>query len=114
MKWMMTIIVSYIWSTSFGGEEYRDFTDQQGRTIKAKLVSFDSKSGKVTIERDNQREATVPQSIFSNEDQNYINRWVKNFLLSDKKSCSYSIDEIKGELSDYPTVLVKYKCQRFY
>jgi hypothetical protein len=100
MKWFTTIVVALL-SLSSIGEEYRIFTDQQGRTIKAKIVSFDSKTGKITIERDNRRKATVSPSAFCEEDQEYITQWAKGVLLKDKSAVSFSISTIPGKYSEY-------------
>ena len=104
MKWITTVIITHLCLTAFGDEGYRSFTDQQGRIIKAKLISFDSKSGKVTIERDNRHKATVPPNIFSSGDQAYIKQWMKVFLLSDKSNFVIGIDENEGELSDFKNI----------
>ena len=100
MKWFTLITIALLSLTSLG-EEYRTFTDQQGRIIKAKLISFDSKSGKITIERNNRKKATVSPTIFSNEDQTYINQWAKASLLNDKRNIKFSIAENIGDLSEY-------------
>jgi hypothetical protein len=56
-------------------DDYRSFTDTQGRTISAKILKVDERAGKVTLEADNKKRATVPISIFSETDQEYINAW---------------------------------------
>lgn len=58
-------------------EEYRVFTDGEGREIRAKIVRIDIRSRKITLERENQRKATVPLNIFSEPDQVYIREWLK-------------------------------------
>ncbi|MDZ8117818.1 hypothetical protein [Pontiella agarivorans] len=97
MKSVMLFFFILCCITSFGDDEYRSFTDLQGRTIKAKLVSFDSKNGKVTIERDNRKRATVSPGIFSVEDQEYIGSWIKIFLLKDGRSLKIDIDSSEKE-----------------
>ena len=56
--------------------DYREFTDAQGRKITAKIVFYNVDKDKVTIQLKGQRSnKTVPISIFSNEDQQYIKSW---------------------------------------
>ena len=55
--------------------EYRDFMDTQGRAIRGRVLKYDARSKKVTIERDNKQSTTVPIDIFSEADQNYIIEW---------------------------------------
>ena len=71
-------------------DEYRDFTDTQGRTIRGRIVSYDDASGDVRFERDNGRTAKVSIKIFSEPDQNYIRQWsvASDFL----KASSFKID----------------------
>tara|TARA_A100001015_G_scaffold18254_1_gene21173 strand:+ start:3309 stop:4082 length:774 start_codon:yes stop_codon:yes gene_type:complete len=94
----LTIIVAHLCLPSYCDEEYRSFSDQQGRTIKAKLLFFDPIKNKLIIERDNRRRATVSPSVFSVEDQNYIHKWTKAYLLKDKRNVTYSIDENVGDV----------------
>ena len=56
-------------------DDYRVFTDNQGRIIKVKIIKVDKKTKKVTLERENKKKATVSISIFSETDQEYINTW---------------------------------------
>lgn len=59
-------------------EVYRQFTDKEGRTINAKIISVDSDKKKVTLERKNKKRATVPINIFSISDQETILAWESN------------------------------------
>ncbi|VGO11549.1 hypothetical protein PDESU_00094 [Pontiella desulfatans] len=82
--------------SSFGDGEYRTFTDQDGREIKAKLIKVDTRSGKITVERDDRRKVTVPANIFSEADQAYIKEWLaaQNFLSNSK--LRVNVDKRKG------------------
>ncbi len=61
-------------ATAFGGD-YREFSDMQGRVIKAKIVEFDSVKGKLLIEREGGKQVWVRPSVFSEPDQDYIKEW---------------------------------------
>jgi len=54
---------------------YREFTDQQGRKIKARVLDYDEKSDIVRIQREDGKTLRVPTSIFSLKDQVYIHDW---------------------------------------
>lgn len=56
--------------TSGAEAEYRNFKDQRGRTIQARVLSVNG--DEVSIERADGRQFTVPVSIFSQTDQDYI------------------------------------------
>jgi hypothetical protein len=105
MKWFIMMICTQLCLSALSDDMYRDFTDTQGRKIQAKLVSFDSKSGKVTIERNNHRKVTVSPTIFDDSDQAYIQQWVKGFLLSNKTNFSIKIDEEESKLSEFEKVV---------
>lgn len=56
--------------TTDGPGEHREFKDQRGRTVVARVV--DVGDNKVTIERRDGRKFTVDISVFSQADQDYI------------------------------------------
>ena len=52
--------------------EYRDFLSADGKTMRGRVLRFDTRANEVTIERDNKKVFTVPVTVFSKEDQGYI------------------------------------------
>lgn len=82
---------------AFSAGEYRTFTGKDGREIQAKIIKVDSRSDKVTVERDNRRRITVPATIFSDADQTYIKEWVaaQDFMSSSK--LKVSVEKEKGK-----------------
>ncbi len=56
-------------------DEYRTFTDTQGRTMEAKLLEVDPSRGRVHIECDDGRRVWVAPRIFSEKDQEYLRKW---------------------------------------
>ncbi len=86
MKWMIAVLVWGMCWSCFSAEDYRIFTDKEDRSVEAKVVKFDPRSGKVTLERRNHRKVTVLASIFSEADQDYIEEWlsVQDFLSNSK------------------------------
>jgi len=86
MKWMIAGLVWGMCWSCFSAEDYRIFTDNEDRTVEAKIVKFDARSGKVTLESRKRRKVTVMATIFSEEDQDYIKEWisVRDFLSNSK------------------------------
>jgi len=77
MRLIALILMVCISLSAYSEETYRDFMDTQGRTVRAKILSFDGHSKKLKIQRDNGKVVSVPASIFSTEDQVYIQSWLK-------------------------------------
>ncbi len=66
--------------------QYRDFMDSQGRTIRGRILRYDAKKRAVTMERDNKKMVTVPLTIFSDKDQEYILEWEFNKVFLSQSS----------------------------
>ncbi len=65
---------------------YRTFTAQDGRTLKAKILSYDAGSDKVQIQREDKKKLTVPSASFSEKDQTYIQKWhIGQVFISESK-----------------------------
>jgi hypothetical protein len=71
---------------SIHAQTYRTFTDSQLRTIEARILSYDTATGKFQIERksDRKRFWVMPEN-FSKYNQDYFNEWIAaNQILSEK------------------------------
>lgn len=74
--WFCGLLVLYCAAVSCGAQtgdgagEYRTFADRQGRAIEARVLEVGG--GKVTIERRDGKQFTVPISTFSAADQEYL------------------------------------------
>jgi hypothetical protein len=77
---------------------YRDFMDAQGRTIRGRVLRYDAKQRKVTIERDNKKVFTVPLRTFSDEDQKYILQWEFNKVFLSESS--FKIEAQRKKVKD--------------
>lgn len=98
----------------FGGyaDEYRVFTDREGRIIKAKVIKFNPRSKKVTVERDDRRRITVPASIFSDADQAYIGEWVSAQVFLSNSKLRVKVEKEKGKTKgDSQTKRAKPPCR---
>jgi hypothetical protein len=77
--------------------EYRTFTDVKGRKIQAKIIKVDSRAGKLTLERDNRKKATVPVNVFSESDQIYIHEWMASQDFMSNVKFRIQIKRLKGK-----------------
>ena len=67
------------------GVQYHSFTDLEGRKLEAKILSFDNRSGKIELERQDGKTFKVKPSLFSESDQDYILKWITaNQVLSEE------------------------------
>ncbi|QBG47001.1 hypothetical protein EGM51_06185 [Verrucomicrobia bacterium S94] len=91
-------ICCFIHSLSARGDQYRVFTDANGRSIEAKIVQLDPSGKKVTLERKNRKTATIPVNMLSEEDQNYILSWEKKSATTQLAAKQESVVLSKKEL----------------
>lgn len=75
------------------------FTDTKGRTLQASLVGYDPISKKVTVKPAHRGASTVPISIFSTADQNYIIQWSKNQSFLNERKFIVDIKRMKEKNS---------------
>lgn len=71
-----TILTCILCSTVIAkAEEFRTFTNQEGLSIIARILSYNPNSEKIQLERKGGAKAWVSPGIFSNEDQKFIKIW---------------------------------------
>lgn len=68
------------------GDEFRNFTDKNGRSIAAKILKVNAGTNKVTLQKENKKIATVPINAFCDNDQKYILTWTPENSLNDKRN----------------------------
>ncbi|MDF7825357.1 hypothetical protein P4B35_15130 [Pontiellaceae bacterium B12227] len=74
MKALITILTTCIISAN-AMEQLHEFTASDGRTLKAKVISYDGLTGKTEVEREDGKTVRVGIEAFSKDDQAYIKRW---------------------------------------
>ncbi|WP_372798468.1 hypothetical protein [Pontiella sp.] len=104
MKLMITALLFGLACAGLA-DEYRTFTDKEGREIRAKIVKSDARSGKVTLLRDNGKRATVPAQVFSDDDVAYIREWSAASQFQMNSKFKIKVDEEKKKLGDNKTAL---------
>ena len=92
------IIASLTWAAMVSGtaarEDYRLFTDRQGKTTVARIVRADERH--VTLVDSKDREFTVDQDRFLPEDRAYIDRWVRRSPDAARKAPLVEFLELQG------------------
>jgi len=65
-------------SSALAASDYHDFSDNKGRTIRGKILRYDSRKKVVTIQRENRRMGTIPLGVLSDKDQAFVRQWEFN------------------------------------
>ncbi|MFQ3270602.1 MAG: hypothetical protein ACI9A1_000918, partial [Lentimonas sp.] len=73
------VIFALFTSALLPAADFHTFKDTQGREMEAKITRVSGKD--VYIERRDGLSTKVKRSIFSKQDQSYIEEWAKNALL---------------------------------
>ncbi|MCF7848364.1 MAG: hypothetical protein K9M45_05890 [Kiritimatiellales bacterium] len=71
----LIVLFATITIAAQAAEEFREFTANDGRKLKAKVVSYDPGTEKVKVLREDGQAVTVKSVAFSREDQAYIREW---------------------------------------
>lgn len=79
---MKTLIAMFtcITLTTLAADEFREFTASDGRTLNAKVLSYDGELDTVEIQRDDLHVCCVKSTTFSEADQAYIKEWAPSSL----------------------------------
>ena len=109
MKKLITLIV--LINLSVRANEYRTFTAEDERTLKAKVVAYDATTGKVQIQREDNKKLTVPTAAFSEKDQTYITAWqaTQDFLSTAKLKLELKRNEVKSWKKEHEADLSQIK-----
>ena len=94
MKFIKLSLLSgatFLFSPS-GYSEMHAFELQDGRTIEAEEIDYDSRSGKVTLKRQDGKRIPVPANVFVEADQAYIREWDAAKAFTSDKFLKISFD----------------------
>ncbi len=85
MRLARVVFLTFFVALGCRAQSYRSFTDSQGRTIKARIVSYDATKGRINIERQEDEQCFwVSPDSFSAENRRYITEWITaNQILSE-------------------------------
>lgn len=105
---VLVLIVSSVLSGGIARAEFRDFTDQKGRTMKAELVSRDGK-GNVKLRRTDGKEFSVSPTVFSIDDQAFIRKWIESnpVQLQYRFDVEYKTEKLASQRRDFGYKKVK-------
>jgi len=103
------LICSSIWAAT----EYRTFVGTDGKVLRGRILSYNRNSRKVTIEREDKRSFQVPITVFSEEDQAYIQKWQPGGIQPDRTNkekdtgfVTLSKDEVENIAKQYADACV--------
>ena len=88
---IMAVVFSMTLTTISAEEKFREFRSSDGKSISAKLL-YHKGSGSVTMELANGKKVKVPILRFSEDDQKYLNDWVKANPPKIKYAFKYEVD----------------------
>lgn len=99
---MFTWILLLVCMTAGAQDQYRIFTTQDGRNLKAVVTMYDAISGKLQVQREDGKKVTVPISTFSEKDKVYAESWLaaRTFESSSKLQLKITREEVKTTKSD--------------
>ncbi len=92
-------------------DEFHTFTAQDGRTLRARVLSYNGATDQVQIEREDNRKLTVNSSAFSDKDQAYIAAWqaAQDFMLPSKLKLELERKEVKNWKKEHEADLSQIK-----
>ena len=97
-KWSILFVVLSLAANSQSAEKYRNFKNQSGKAIHARIVQYDAEAGKVELELKTRKKAWVEISTLSDEDQAFINQWQQDKTAEAKK---LSEEEVRAIAEQY-------------
>ena len=86
-KYLVLFMVIALAVSVQSADNYRDFTNQAGKAIHARIVQYDAEGGRVQLELKNRKKAWVEISTLSEADQAYTKQW------DQEKSTAVSVPE---------------------
>ena len=78
------LIAFFVCSSIWAATEYRTFMGTDGKVIRGRVIAYNRNLRTVTIEREDKRSFQVAITVFSEEDQAYIQKWKTGRIQQDK------------------------------
>jgi len=69
------VFLMFAWAGSSWSAEYREFRNQAGKAIRARIVQYDTEGGRVQLELKNRKKAWIEISTLSTGDREFIEQW---------------------------------------
>ncbi len=76
-KIISCVIIALVFSSTALSSEYREFTNQDEKSIHARIVQYDAEGERVLLELQNHKKSWVQISDLSEEDQAYIQQYIQ-------------------------------------
>lgn len=111
MKSLILLLSLALGVNCFADNDYLDLKSADGKTVKAKILSYDKSSDEVVIERENKKRYSVPATTFCESDQNKIRNWelVEKFMSNSGLNVSIErCDPDRYEMSEKTWMCIAY------
>jgi hypothetical protein len=95
-KWIIYLCIWVAAGASAVAEEpvYRIFTSTKGQTIQARIIRYDAVRDRIQIERkEGKNKDWAALSVFSESDQEYIQKWIAADLVLNERSLLVDVDK---------------------
>ncbi|MDF7801854.1 hypothetical protein P4C99_20415 [Pontiellaceae bacterium B1224] len=76
-KVIFSVIVAIVLTRTALSNEYREFTNQDGKSIHARIVQYDAEGERVQLELQNRKKAWIQLSVLSEADRVYIQKYIQ-------------------------------------
>lgn len=83
--------------------EYRTFTTPDGRSLEAKVLQYSERTGKVQLERADGKKIWTLPTVFIEENQVYVRKWIKVDQFMSSMKFKIDGDSDKGKKITQPT-----------
>lgn len=89
---VFSILICFVFSITSYGQDYRSYTDTNGRKLQGELLSFDGETAKLKL-KNNFKRVSVPLEMLCKEDQQWLKAHSK--VLQAKKQLFLSVKQTK-------------------
>lgn len=99
---MKMLIILLLTSAIAQANEFRTFTTQDGRTLKAAVTRYDTASGTLQIQREDGKKISVSVDTFSDDDKTYAAQWLAAQVFASTSQLKLDItrEELKSSKTD--------------
>ena len=99
VRYLIVLLFLLVAGGAVAKPDYHIFVDAKGRSLEAELLRYDETHHTVTVKPKGKNATTVPISVFSKEDQDFIAEWGQNQAFLDENKLIISFNRIKKQNS---------------
>lgn len=101
-RWILAGVVLCC-SLTWGDDGFHSFTDITGRTITARIISYDANKQVIGVKLENGRQGKISLSQLSDEDKIYVEAWNQSKDFLNESRLKISIERYKDENNEIPS-----------